>query len=138
MSESCDVVVIGGGPGGSATATLLADDGLQVVLLERTTFPREHVGRKLGVMPAVESAGFVTKRGATLVWGKDADPWSWYFADDPEQRPTSFQVVRSEFDKILLDNARARGVDVREEHHVLDVDFEGDRGPRRALLARWR
>ena len=45
MSESCDVVVIGGGPGGSATATLLADDGLQVVLLEHTTFPREHVGR---------------------------------------------------------------------------------------------
>ncbi|PZC50366.1 MAG: clorobiocin biosynthesis protein Clo-hal/halogenation protein CepH [Chloroflexi bacterium] len=138
MSESCDVVVIGGGPGGSATATLLADDGLKVVLLERTTFPREHVGEsllpasipvleKLGVMPAVEAAGFVTKRGATLVWGKDADPWSWYFADDPEQRPTSFQVVRPEFDKILLDNARARGVDVREEHHVLDVDFEGDR-----------
>ena len=136
--ESCDVVVIGGGPGGAATATLLADHGLHVILLERTTFPREHVGEsllpasipvleQLGVMPAVEAAGFVTKRGATLVWGKEPDPWSWYFADDPGQRPTSFQVVRSQFDKILLDNARAHGVDVRENHQVLDADFDGER-----------
>ena len=138
MSESCDVLVIGGGPGGSTAATLLADDGLNVVLLERTTFPREHVGEsllpasipvleQLGVMPAVEAAGFVTKRGATLVWGKEPDPWSWYFADDPGQRPTSFQVVRSEFDKILLDNAKTHGVHVRENHHVLDVEMDGDR-----------
>ena len=132
------MVVIGGGPGGAATATLLADHGLHVILLERTTFPREHVGEsllpasipvleQLGVMPAVEAAGFVTKRGATLVWGKEPDPWSWYFADDPGQRPTSFQVVRSQFDQILLDNARAHGVDVRENHQVLDADFDGER-----------
>ncbi len=136
--ESCDVVVIGGGPGGAATATLLADHGLRVILLERASFPREHVGEsllpasipvleQLGVMPQVEAAGFVTKRGATLVWGKEPDPWSWYFADDPGQRPTSFQVVRAEFDKILLDNARAHGVDVRENHQALDVDFAGER-----------
>ncbi len=136
--ESCDVVVIGGGPGGSATATLLADHGLRVVLLERASFPREHVGEsllpasipvleQLGVMPRIEAAGFVTKRGATLVWGKEPDPWSWYFADDPGQRPTSFQVVRAEFDKILLDNAGAHGVDVRESHQVLDVEFDGER-----------
>lgn len=134
----CDVAVIGGGPGGAACATLLADRGFAVTLLERAAFPREHVGEsllpasipvleQLGAMPAIEAAGFVTKRGATLVWGKDPDPWSWYFADDPEQRPTSFQVVRSQFDQILLDNARAHGVDVRERHQVLDVEFEADR-----------
>ena len=138
MTDSCDVVVIGGGPGGSACATLLADQGYTVVLLERATFPREHVGESLlpasipvleqiGVMPEIEAAGFVTKRGATLVWGKNPDPWSWYFADDPGQRPTSFQVVRSEFDHILLKNAAKRGVDVRENHQVLDVEFEGGR-----------
>ncbi len=138
MSESCDVVVIGGGPGGSACATLLADRGYHVVLLERARFPREHVGESLlpasipvleqiGVMPEVEAAGFVVKRGATLVWGKDPEPWSWYFADDPGQRPTSFQVVRSEFDHILLKNSARHGVDVREEHHVLDIEFNGDR-----------
>ncbi len=138
MAESCDIVVIGGGPGGSACATLLADQGYRVVLLERARFPREHVGESLlpasipvleqiGVMPAIESAGFVVKRGATLVWGKDPEPWSWYFADDPGQRATSFQVVRSEFDHILLKNAVAHGVDVREEHQVLDVGLNGER-----------
>ena len=138
MAESCDIVVIGGGPGGSACATLLADQGYRVVLLERARFPREHVGESLlpasipvleqiGVMPAIESAGFVVKRGATLVWGKDPEPWSWYFADDPGQRATSFQVVRSEFDHILLKNAAAHGVDVREEHQVLDVGLDGER-----------
>ena len=138
MAESSDIVVIGGGPGGSACATLLADQGYSVTLLERARFPREHVGESLlpasipvleqiGVMPAIEAAGFVVKRGATLVWGKDPDPWSWYFADDPGQRPTSFQVVRSEFDHILLKNAAEHGVDVREEHQVLDVVLEDQR-----------
>ena len=138
MTETCDIVVIGGGPGGSACATLLADQGYRVVLLERAKFPREHVGESLlpasipvleqiGVMPVIEAAGFVVKRGATLVWGKDPEPWSWYFADDPGQRPTSFQVVRSEFDHILLKNAAEHGVDVREEHQVLNVMFDGER-----------
>ena len=138
MTEHCDIVVIGGGPGGSACATILADRGYSVVLLERAKFPREHVGEsllpasipvleRLGVMPQIEAAGFVTKRGATLVWGKDPHPWSWYFADDPGQRPTSFQVVRSEFDHILLKNAAEHGVDVREEHQVLEVYFDGER-----------
>ncbi|MDE2989367.1 MAG: tryptophan 7-halogenase [Chloroflexota bacterium] len=138
MTDSCDIIVIGGGPGGSACATLLADQGYSVVLLERERFPREHVGESLlpasipvleqiGVMPAIESAGFVVKRGATLVWGKDPEPWSWYFADDPGQRPTSFQVVRSEFDHILLKNAAEHGVDVREEHQVLDIELDGER-----------
>ena len=137
MTESCDIVVIGGGPGGSACATLLADQGYRVTLLERAKFPREHVGESLlpasipvleqiGAMPAIEAAGFVVKRGATLVWGKDPEPWSWYFADDPGQRPTSFQVVRSEFDHILLKNAAEHGVDVREEHQVLDIEFDAD------------
>ena len=138
MAESCDIVVIGGGPGGSACATLLADRGYRVILLERARFPREHVGESLlpasipvleqiGVLPAIESAGFVVKHGATLVWGQDPEPWSWYFADDPGQRPTSFQVVRSEFDHILLQNAAAHRVDVREQRQVLDIHFDDDR-----------
>ncbi len=138
MTDFFDIVVVGGGPGGSACATLLADQGYRVVLLEREKFPREHVGESLlpasipvleriGVMPAIEAAGFVVKHGATLVWGKDPDPWSWYFADDPGQRPTSFQVVRSEFDHILLQNAAAHGVDVREEHQVVEVREDNGR-----------
>lgn len=147
MPESCDVLVIGGGPGGSACAALLADAGFSVVLLERAAFPREHVGEsllpasipvleQLGVMPEIEAAGFVVKRGATMVWGTDPEPWSWYFADDPEQRPTSFQVVRAQFDEILLNNARTHGVDVRERHQVLNVDFTPDRAAVRYLHGR--
>ena len=139
MRESCDITVIGGGPGGTCTATILADAGFDVVLLERAHFPREHVGEsllpaslpileRLGVMPAIEDAGFVTKRGATMVWGTDPDPWSWYFEDSPRvAHPTSFQVVRSQFDAILLDNARKHGVEVHEGVAGTDIDFEGAR-----------
>ena len=137
MTDSCDILVLGGGPAGSASATMLSDAGYKVVILEREKFPREHVGESLlpasipileqiGVMPEIERAGFVTKHGATLVWGADPEPWSWYFADDPGQRPTSFQVVRSEFDDILLKNASKHGVEVIEEAQVLDVIFENE------------
>ena len=139
MRETCEIAVIGGGPGGSCAATILADAGFDVVLLERAHFPREHVGEsllpaslpileRLGVMPAIEAAGFVTKRGATMVWGTDPEPWSWYFEDSPRvAHPTSFQVVRSQFDAILLDNAREHGVEVLEGATVTDVVFDGER-----------
>lgn len=133
-----DVVVIGGGPGGSTTATMLARKGLRVLLLERERFPREHIGEsllpasmpvleELGVLPAVRAAGFVEKWGATMVWGSEPHPWSWYFRETNPRYPHTYQVWRPRFDQILLDNSRAHGVDVREGHHVQEVLFEGDR-----------
>ena len=82
-----DVVVIGGGPGGSTAATMLARKGVQVLLLERDHFPRDHIGEsllpasipileELGVLPAVQEFGFLPKWGATMVWGKERTPWS--------------------------------------------------------------
>ena len=133
-----DVIVIGGGPAGSTTGTMLARQGAQVLLLERERFPRDHVGEsllpasipvleELGVLPAVQQAGFLLKWGATMVWGKDRTPWSWYFKETNQKYPHSYQVWRPQFDLLLLENSRAAGVDVREGHRVVEVVFEGGR-----------
>ena len=77
LDLSADVIVIGGGPAGSAAATMLARKGWQVTILEREQFPREHVGEsllpasipvleELGALHAVESAGFL-KRASGLI-----------------------------------------------------------------------
>ena len=141
MSQSTsqhDVVVIGGGPGGSTAATMLARQGTGVLLLERERFPREHIGEsllpasipvleELGALPAVQQAGFLQKWGATMVWGKDPSPWSWYFNETNQKYPHSYQVTRPQFDQILLDNSRKAGVEVREEHRAVEVMFDGGR-----------
>ena len=96
-----------------------------MVLLERERFPRDHVGESLlpasmpvledlGVLDQMERAGFQKKWGATMLWGRDPEPWSWYFKETNRSYPHAYQVWRPSFDKILLDNTRAASVDVRE------------------------
>jgi len=136
--EPYDAIVIGGGPAGSTTAGLLAKRGARVLVLEREQFPREHVGEsllpaslpileELGVRQAVEDAGFLKKYGATMVWGSSPDPWSWYFQETNRTYPHAYQVVRAQFDEILLRHAAGLGADVREEHRVREVLRAGDR-----------
>ena len=136
LDLNADVIVSGGGPAGSAAATMLARKGWQVTVLEREKFPRDHVGEsllpasipvleELGALPAVESAGFLPKYGATMVWGSGDAPWSWYFKETSQRYPHSYQVWRPQFDQILLDNAKAQGVTVLEGHHVTEVIFDG-------------
>ena len=109
-----------------------------MILLERERFPREHVGESLlpasmpilqdlGVLKQVESAGFPKKYGATMLWGSDPEPWSWYFKETNRTWPHAYQVWRPTFDNILLDNARANRVQVREECAVTAPILEGDR-----------
>ncbi len=137
MSIDKPIIVIGGGPAGSCASALLARMGLDVVLLERERFPRTHVGESLlpgsipileslGVMDEVREAGFTVKPGATMVWGTERTPWSWYFRETHASNPHSYQVWRPEFDSILLNNARRSGVDVREGWQATRVVFDGD------------
>ena len=123
-------VVVGGGPAGSTTAALLAMKGLKVLLLERELFPRAHVGESLlpaslpifdslGVRDSIDNAGFVKKYGAAMVWGNDRSTWSWLFAETKGPYSHSYQVTRPEFDMILLENAREKGVHIRQKCQVL-------------------
>ena len=134
MSDA-PIIVIGGGPAGSCVSTLLARQGLDVVLLERERFPRPHVGESLlpasipilhdlGVLDEVKRAGFTVKLGATMIWGADREPWSWHFSETNASNPHSYQVWRPEFDAILLNNARRAGVDVREGCQATGVMFD--------------
>lgn len=127
-----DVIVIGGGPAGSTAAGFLAQTGVRVLLFEKERFPRYHIGESLlsatmpildalGVMPAIERAGFIRKPGGTFVWGRNAEPWSFYFREDPGGRSHAYHVLRSQFDEILLRHAADLGVDVREGHRVQEV-----------------
>src|SRR5512146_1786052 len=142
FSEQADVVVVGGGPGGSTLATLVAMRGHRVVLLEKEKFPRWQIGESLlpstvhgvcrltGVADQLAKAGFTKKRGGTLRWGANPEPWTFAFSVSPKMAGDTsyaYQVERSKFDQILLDHARHMGVEVREEHAVTDVIEEEDR-----------
>jgi flavin-dependent dehydrogenase len=134
-----DVVVIGGGPAGSTAATLLAQQQLKTVVFEREHFPRFHIGeslipetywvlKRLNMLPKMQQSHFVKKYSVQFVnaAGKLSAPF--YFWDNkPHECSQTWQVVRSEFDKMMLDNARDHGAEVFEGTRVLDVLFEGER-----------
>jgi flavin-dependent dehydrogenase len=133
-----DFAVAGGGPAGTSAAISLAQRGRSVVLFERETFPRFHIGESLlataneafallGVAERMAAAGFPEKWGASLITHDGASGRGVDFASVTEVlRPQTYQVPREEFDRILLERAREVGVDVREGHRVMACDFDAN------------
>ena len=134
-----DVVVIGGGPAGSTVSTLIAQRGHRVRLFERERFPRFHIGEslipetywvleRLNMLPKMRRSPFVHKHSVQFVnsTGKLSAPF--YFHDNkPHECSQTWQVVRSEFDQMMLENAREHGVAAEEGVRVLDVLMEDGR-----------
>ena len=138
-SANPQVIVIGGGPSGTTAATLIAQRGYKVRLLEREHFPRFHIGeslipqtywvmKRLNMLNKMKSSEFVKKYSVQFVGssGRLSEPF--YFLDHkPHESSQTWQVKRSDFDQRMLENAIEHGVDVQQGVRVLEVLFEGER-----------
>jgi flavin-dependent dehydrogenase len=134
-----DVVVIGGGPAGATCSTLIAQQGYKVRLFERERFPRFHIGeslipdtywvlKRLNMLEKMKKSAFVVKRSVQFVnqHGRMSEPF--YFEEhNSHECSVTWQVLRSEFDLLMLENAAEHGVDVQQGVRVREVIFDGER-----------
>ena len=139
QSTQPNVIVIGGGPAGTTTATLIAQKGYRVRLFEREKFPRFHIGeslipqtywilQRLNMLPKMKSSHYIKKYSVQFVGssGRLSEPF--YFLDHkPHESSQTWQVRRSEFDQMMLENAAEHGVDVQTGVRVVEVLFERER-----------
>lgn len=134
LDTNWDAIVIGGGPAGSAASAILAEYGHRVLVLEREKFPRYHIGEslipftyqpleRLGLIPLMKSSGFVKKYSVVFISrsGKASEPFYFFNRYDRNSVAQTWQVLRSEFDQILMDNARSKGAHVIEEITVKEL-----------------
>jgi flavin-dependent dehydrogenase len=139
-SHDCDVLIIGAGPAGTSAATMLAGRGHRVLVLEREKFPRYHIGesmlpfcyeplKRLGLVEKLKASHFVKKYSVQFVSpnGKASQPFYFFNRYDRETIAQTWQILRSEFDQMLVENARSRGAEVREEITVTSLLRDGHR-----------
>lgn len=134
-----DVIVIGGGPAGSTVASILAREGRKVVLFEKEIFPRHHIGeslmtdtywtfQRMGLLEKLKASPFVRKYSVQFAnaEGKESRPFYFFEAVQHESAVT-WQVTRSEFDKLLIEHAEEQGATTYQGAAVKEVLFDGDR-----------
>ncbi|QDT74088.1 NAD(P)/FAD-dependent oxidoreductase [Lacipirellula limnantheis] len=139
LQESYDCIVMGAGPSGSTTATLVAKAGFNVLLVERERFPRRHVGEslmpdiyftfeKLGILDKLKQSGYAKKVGVQFVnhAGRESAPFLFRW-NDPNEWSETWHIPRPEFDQMMFDTAAENGVDAMQGVRVLEVLFEGER-----------
>jgi len=138
IHHTYDTIVIGGGPAGSTVATLVAEQGHRVLLLEREAEPTFKIGeslipatywtfKRLGMLEKLRASHFPQKYSVQFYSrsGKASTPF-YFFQTNPHESAVTWQVLRSEFDEMLLDNAKEKGVEIRGGTSVREVLFEGD------------
>jgi flavin-dependent dehydrogenase len=136
LKDAYDCIVMGAGPSGSTTATLVAKAGFSVLLVERERFPRRHVGEslmpdiyfvfeKLGILDKLKQSGYAKKVGVQFVnhAGRESAPFLFRW-NDPNEWSETWHVPRPEFDQMLFDTAAENGTDAVQGVRVLDVLME--------------
>src|SRR5882724_3509492 len=139
-NDNFEVIIIGAGPAGSSAASLLQEHGHRVLVLEREKFPRYHIGesllpftfyplKRLGLIDKMRQSAFVKKYSVQFVSpsGKTSQPFYFSTRYDRDTVAQTWQVLRSEFDVLLLGNARDKGAIVKEEIAVKELVKDGER-----------
>src|SRR6266478_1522211 len=140
MNCDCEVLIIGAGPAGSSAAAILAEKGRRVLVLEREKFPRYHIGesllpftfhalQRLGLIEKMRGSAFVKKYSVQFVSpnGKASQPFYFFNRYDRDTVAQTWQVLRSELDLMLMENARGKGAEVLEEVTIKELINEDGR-----------